>query len=108
MDIEKIMVLVKGEDKTDSIIDIALDVSSKKIQVTYSGGRSYFYNLDNVVILENPKSLSEEQDGILLFYLADSNTLIHKCPRRESPGGTTTCEENSPAQDSVASNSFRM
>ena len=58
MDIEEIMVLVKGEDKTDSIIDIALDVSSKKIQVTYSGGRSYFYNLDNVVILENPKSLS--------------------------------------------------
>ena len=42
MDIEKIMVLVKGEDKTDSIIDIASDVSGGKIQVTYSDGRSYF------------------------------------------------------------------
>lgn len=50
----------------------------------------------------------EEQDGMLLFYLAASNELIHKCPRRESPGGTTTCEENSPTMDSVARNSFRM
>lgn len=58
MDIEKIMVLVRGEDKTASIIDIASDISNRKIQVTYSGGSSYFYNMDNVVILENPKSLS--------------------------------------------------
>ena len=58
MDIEKIMVLVKGEDKTDSIIDIASDVSGGKIQVTYSDGRSYFYNTNNVVVLKNPKSLS--------------------------------------------------
>lgn len=49
-----------------------------------------------------------EQDGMLLFYMAASNELIHKCPRRESPGGTTACEENSPTTDSVASNSFRM
>ncbi|MCI8610636.1 MAG: AAA family ATPase [Clostridiales bacterium] len=58
MDIEKIMVLIKGEDKTDSIIDIVLDVSGRKVQVTYSGGRSYFYNTNNVVVLENPKSIS--------------------------------------------------
>ena len=58
MDIEKIMVLVKGEDKTDSIIDIVSDVFNRKIQVTYSDGHSYFYNMDNVVILGNPKSLS--------------------------------------------------
>lgn len=50
----------------------------------------------------------EEQDGILLFYMADSNKLIHKCPRRESPGGTTACETNTPVRDFVASNSFRI
>lgn len=45
---------------------------------------------------------------MLLFYRADSNELIYKCQRRESPGGTTSCEENSPTKDTVAINSFRM
>lgn len=50
----------------------------------------------------------EEQDGILLFYKAAENELIHKCPRRENPGGVTSCEDNAPIKDSVAINSFRM
>ena len=45
---------------------------------------------------------------MLLFYKAAENELIHKCPRRESPGGTTSYEGNSRKGDSVASNSFRL
>ena len=66
------------------------------------------YELPRTAVKPYDQVRIEEQDGMLLFYLAASNELIHKCPRRESPGGTTTCEENSPATDSVASNSFRM
>lgn len=58
MDIEKTMILVKGEDKTESIIDFVLGICDGKIQITYSDGRSYLYNEANVVVLENPKSLS--------------------------------------------------
>lgn len=50
----------------------------------------------------------EEQDGILLFYKAGETKLIHKCPRRDLPGGVTSCEDNTTVKDSVASNSFRM
>ena len=58
MDIEKTMILVKGEDKTESIIDFVLGICDGKIQITYSDGRSYLYNEANVVVLENPKRLS--------------------------------------------------
>lgn len=57
MDIEKTMILVKGEDKTDSIAAISFDTSTRKTYVTYAGGRSYPYNSSNVMVLENPKSL---------------------------------------------------
>jgi hypothetical protein len=50
----------------------------------------------------------EEQDGILLFYKAGETKLIYKCPRRDLPGGVTSCEDNTTVKDSVASNSFRM
>lgn len=50
----------------------------------------------------------EEQDGTLLFYKAAENELIYKCLRRDTPGGTTSCESNAPSKDSVASNSFRL
>lgn len=66
------------------------------------------YELPRTAVKPYDKVRIEEQDGMLLFYLAASNELIHKCPRRESPGGTTACEENTPTMDSVASNSFRM
>lgn len=57
MDIEKTMILIKGEDKTDSIVAINVDPSNQKTHVTYSGGRSYPYKTSSVVILENPKIL---------------------------------------------------
>ena len=57
MDIEKTMILVKGEDKTETVAAVFVDTASQKTQVTYTGGRSYSYNLANVMALENPKSI---------------------------------------------------
>lgn len=57
MDIEKTMILVKGEDKTESISAIAYEAFTGKILVTYNGGRSYPYNENSVVVLEKPKSV---------------------------------------------------
>ena len=56
MDIEKTMILVKGEDKTETVAAVSVDTASRKTQVTYTGGRSYSYNSANVMVLENPKS----------------------------------------------------
>ena len=66
------------------------------------------YELPHTAVKPYDQVRIEKQDGMLLFYMAASNELIYKCPRRKSPGGTTPCEENSPTTDSVASNSFRM
>ena len=44
MDIEKTMILIKGEDKTETVAAVSVDTASQKTQVTYTGGRSYSYN----------------------------------------------------------------
>lgn len=57
MDIEKTMVLIKGEDKTEAIASVNFDTSIRKVYVTYTNGYSYAYNTANVMVLENPKSI---------------------------------------------------
>ncbi len=66
------------------------------------------YELPRTAVKPFEQVRVEEQDGMLLFYKAAENELIHKCPRRQSPGGTTSYEGNSRKGDSVASNSFRL
>lgn len=66
------------------------------------------YELPRSAVRPYDRVRIEEQDGMLLFYKAAENELIHKCPRRENPGGVTSCEDNAPIKDSVASNSFRL
>lgn len=71
MDIEKIMVLIKGEDKTESIIN--LDCGTEKINVTYSNGKQYKYNKNNVVILKNPKKVELNNRVICIDKIPVSN-----------------------------------
>ena len=47
MDIEKTMVLIKGEDKTKFITSISCGPSPQIIIVEYNGGSSYSYNAAN-------------------------------------------------------------
>ena len=66
------------------------------------------YELPRTAVRPYDQVRIEEQDGMLLFYTAAGNELIHKCPRRETPGGTTACEDNGYVKDTVAANTFRM
>lgn len=65
MDMNKVMVLVKGEDKTKEITNIEIDHKNGKVIVTYQNGKSYLYNRENVRILKEPKII--ELDGYTAF-----------------------------------------
>lgn len=67
MDIEKTMVLIKGEDKTKFITSISCGPSPQIIIVEYNGGSSYSYNASNVTVLVDPES--EDLDGRVAYYL---------------------------------------
>ncbi len=57
MNIEKEMILVKGEDKTEAVATHSPVPDTNKIQITYIDGHSYSYNEANVMVLEKPKKL---------------------------------------------------
>lgn len=56
MDIKEVMVLVKGEDKTEKISNIEYDLKNEKVKITYrDGGIIYPYSQNNVVIIKRPE-----------------------------------------------------
>ena len=65
MDIEKTMVLIKGEDKTKFITSISCGPSPQIIIVEYNGGSSYSYNANNVTVLVDPES--EDLNGRVAY-----------------------------------------
>ena len=65
MDIREVMVLVKGEDKTEEISNVEYDIENKIIEITYRGGSSYPYSKNNVVINKEPNVI--ELDGYAAY-----------------------------------------
>lgn len=62
MDIKEVMVLVKGEDKTEAISNIDYDLENGTVKITYRvGGIIYPYSQNNVVMIEKPEVI--ELDG---------------------------------------------
>lgn len=62
MDIKEVMVLVKGEDKTEEISNIDYDLKNGKMKITYRGGSTiYPYNQNSVVSIKKLKVI--ELDG---------------------------------------------
>lgn len=55
VDIEKVMILIKGKDLTHEIRSFEYNPRNRKVQVTYKSGSSYPYNQYNVTIINNPK-----------------------------------------------------
>lgn len=49
----------------------------------------------------------EEQDGMLLFYKAADDELIHKCKKRDAEGGVAALNNEGEKTDKVASNAIR-
>ncbi len=58
MNIEKHLILIKGEDKTDEVSHC--EYENGKWQVKFATGRAYSYNYLNVLWLRNPVSLDAE------------------------------------------------
>nr|WP_315022514.1 AAA domain-containing protein [uncultured Aminipila sp.] len=66
MDIKEVMILVKGEDKTEEIRNIEYDHENEKVKITYRGVSDiYSYNQNNVVVINNPKVI--ELDGQVAY-----------------------------------------
>ncbi|MBE5875708.1 MAG: DUF2726 domain-containing protein [Lachnospiraceae bacterium] len=57
MNVEKVMILIRGVDKTAEISWIADDLHENRREVTYKSGRSYPYKPKNVVVIENPRKI---------------------------------------------------
>lgn len=55
INIEKIMILVKGKDQTQDIRGFEYDDKKAKVWITYKSGSSYPYNKDNVIIMKEPE-----------------------------------------------------
>lgn len=65
INIEKIMILVKGEDRTQDIRGFDYDDEKVKVWITYKSGSSYLYDKNNVVIMKEPEII--ELDGCAAF-----------------------------------------
>lgn len=52
------LIVVKGEDKTASIQSWAFDRYKPVVFISYSNGKSYPYNTNDVLFLKNPKNIS--------------------------------------------------
>jgi len=72
MDNYKKMVIIKGEPQDDVVI-CYYDKSTKKRNVTFSNGKTYYYWYDNIKWLENPEVIDKDNfkfsnnAGIVLF-----------------------------------------
>lgn len=59
MDIKEVMILAKGEDKTEKISNIACDLENRNVNITYRGcSIVYNYDQNNVVIIIKPELIN--------------------------------------------------
>ncbi|MFT3983816.1 MAG: AAA domain-containing protein [Lachnospiraceae bacterium] len=56
MDLQSVMILAKGTDKTKDITNISND-NNGKVLITYNGHGTYTYNRRDITILEKPKEV---------------------------------------------------
>ena len=55
---QKNLIVVKGEDKTASIQSWEFDSSKPVVYIIYSNGKSYPYNIKDVLFFENPNDIA--------------------------------------------------
>lgn len=58
------LILIKGEDKTDQVLDIGLE--GDRTQVTFGSGKTYFYARKNVEWLSEPTRISNENSYVIV------------------------------------------
>lgn len=64
MNIEKNLLLIKDEDKTEKVTYCKYNNVTKKYDVTFNGGKVYSYNYNNVTWISNAKEISIENKAI--------------------------------------------
>ena len=61
IDFDNNLILVKGEDKTSSVVSWRFDAHKPVVYITYKQGKSYPYNTHDVKFLKNPKVVKLEK-----------------------------------------------
>ena len=75
MDINKVLITIKGADKTKDVQSVNWDAAAGRYQVTFANGKTYSYMEENIAVFENPveiapASLRIERQGKLQYGLA--------------------------------------
>ncbi|WP_421662726.1 AAA domain-containing protein [Lysinibacillus telephonicus] len=65
MDIKKVMVLVKNDDKTEEIYHIENNHETGKVEITFKNGKVFPYKQENIEIIKEPKEI--KLDGYAVF-----------------------------------------
>ena len=55
LNLDKNLILIKGEDKTDSVLSWRFDKYKPVVYITYSNHKTYPYNSADVRFLKDPK-----------------------------------------------------
>lgn len=58
MDARTHMIVAKGKPVSSDVIGCELNDITGKWEITYKNGKTFSYNKQNVVVLNNPKSLN--------------------------------------------------
>lgn len=64
MNIEKNLLLIKGEDKTEKVTYCKYNNATKKYDVTFIGNKTYSYNYNNVTWISDSKEINIENKAI--------------------------------------------
>ena len=72
MNPQEVLILIKGEIKTEEVESLSFDNASRKCKVVFRNGNSYEYSAGNVVCLDNPcqhefKNQKISARGIVLY-----------------------------------------
>jgi len=51
MDINKVLIIIKGADKTKDVQSVNWDAAAGRYQVTFANGKTYSYMEDNIAVL---------------------------------------------------------
>ena len=58
MDAKKKMIIAKGNPVSSDVISYSFNDTSGKYEITFKNGKIFYYNKNNIIVLENPKKIN--------------------------------------------------
>ncbi|MCR4683465.1 MAG: DUF2726 domain-containing protein [Clostridiales bacterium] len=94
MESNDILIMIKGEDKTSSVMKLQYDKFKPVVYVVFNGGKRYLYKLEDVVVRRNPKVVSVGDQVVLkngsqiinvesLYYFGDMCRIVYRSGYRD-------------------------